>query len=63
MSFQGPGGQVFYRISSHWEGASRDRPPSSLALSSVRMEDYLIVLLLLLLVLVLQIITTDTILS
>ena len=38
-------------------------PPSSLALLSVRMADYLVVLLLLLLVLVLQIITTATITS
>jgi hypothetical protein len=36
VGFEGPGGQVFYRISSHLEGASRDRPPkylSSLTLS------------------------------
>jgi hypothetical protein len=36
-------------------------PPSSLALLSSRMEDYLVVLLLLLLVLVLQLFTTATI--
>jgi hypothetical protein len=41
LEFQGPGGQVFYGISSHWEGASRDPPPSILALLSFRMEDYL----------------------
>ena len=41
LEFQGPGGQVFYGISSHCEGASRDPPPSILALLSFRMEGYL----------------------